>query len=61
MKDDGSWVPATVEGLRQRRQRLVRAYIDAMFADNIGRVTAIRKAYWRLVEQIRTEQRGSKS
>ena len=53
MQDDGTWILAGEPGLKQRRQRLVRAYIAAMSEGNGDRVEAIRKAYWRLVEQIR--------
>lgn len=37
--------------MRERKARLVRAYIRAMDEGNRVRTAAIRSAYWRLLDQ----------
>lgn len=40
-----------------RRRRLVRAYIAAMDAGENNRVNALRRAYWRLIDEHRSESK----
>ena len=44
---------ATRHKLLVRRGRLTRAYLRAMMEGDTARVTAVRKAFWRVTDKIR--------